>query len=123
MLARLVLWAINNARFSPEQRALFTGTLLRKFGAVDLHGIIRVDEGKIFIRNVPLSQEQTIALGQSADAALNSIARKFVREQVLTEAVNIGFTSAQNFDQVEFARAAVWFGTREEELYEKLKDL
>lgn len=120
MLAKLVLWAINNARFSPEERALFTGSLLRKFGAVNLHGIIRVDEGKIFIKNVPLSQERLMALRASADAMKSSMARNLVREQVLSEAVNIGFTSAQNFQQVEFARAAVWFATREEELYDKI---
>lgn len=123
MLSKFVLWAIQNARFSQEDRALFTGTLLHRFGAVDLHGIIRIGEGKIFIKDVPLGQEKTIALRESAQAMLNSAARKLVREQVLSEAVNIGFTSAQRFDQVEFARAAVWFGTREEELYEKLVEL
>lgn len=120
MLAKLVLWAIRHAIFSPEDKALFTGSLLKKFGAVDLGDIIRVDEGKIFIRGVPLSQEQTIALQESARAMENSIARKFVRDQVLSEAVNIGFTSAKTLDQVEFARAAVWFGTREEGLYQEL---
>lgn len=120
MLAKLVLWAVKHARFSPEDRALFTGALLHKFGAINLHGIIRVGEGKIFIKNVPLSQERTLALRNSAEAMKHSMARNLVREQVLTEAVNIGFTSAQKFDQVEFARAAVWFGTCEEELYDKI---
>lgn len=120
MFAKFVLWAIRNARFSKEDRALFTGSLLRRFGAINLHGIIRVGEGKIFIKNVPLSQERIIALRVSAEAMKSSMARNLVREQVLTEAVNIGFISAQNFEQVEFARAAVWFATREEELYDKI---
>ncbi len=120
MLAKFVLWAINNARFSQEDRALFTGSLLHKFGAVNLRGMIQIDGGKISIKGVPLSQERVIALRESAKAMMNSMARNLVREQVLSEAVNIGFTSAQNFEQVEFARAAVWFATREEELYEKL---
>lgn len=123
MLARFVLWAIRNARFSTEQRALFTASLLKRFGAVDLHDIIQIGGGKISIRGVPLSQEQTIALRESAEAVSNSIARKFVREQVISEAVNIGFTVAQRFDQVEFAKAAVWFGKMEDELYDKLRKL
>lgn len=117
MLAKLVLWAVNNARFSQEDRALFTGSLLHKFGAVDLHGIFSVGEGKILVRGTPLSHEQVISVRESAIAMKNSVARKLVREQVLSEAMNIGFTTAKNFEQTEFARAAVWFGTREEELY------
>lgn len=120
MLARLIFWAIDNARFSQEDRALFTGRLLRRFGAVDLHGILRIEAGQLYVREKPVTQEQFIALRASAEAMLDSRARKFVREQVLSEAVNIGFTAAQNFDQVEFARAAVWFATKEEEWYEKL---
>lgn len=123
MLSRLVLWAINNARFSKEDRALFTGSLLRRFGAVDLGGILTIDGGRVSIRGVPMSQEQTIAVRESALAMETSIARKFVREQVLTEAVNIGFVSAQDMDQVLFARAAVWFGTKEEEWYDRLAQL
>lgn len=123
MLAKFVLWAIHNARFSPEERALFTGSLLRKFGAVDLGGILSIDGGKILIKGVPMSMEQTIALRESAIAMGNSVAWKMVREQVLTEAVNIGFTSAQDIDQVLFARAAVWFGTKEQEWYERLSQI
>ncbi len=118
MLAKLVLWSIRNARFSAEDRALFTATLLHRFGAIDLHGIIRVEAGQIFVRDRPIPQEQVLQL--RARQMLNSRARHLVREQVLSEAVNIGFTVAQQFEQVEFARAAVWFGTKEEELYEKL---
>lgn len=123
MLSKFVLWAIENARFSKEDRALFTGALLHRFGAIDLHGIIRVGEGKIFIRDVPLSQEQSIAIRESALAMQSSIARKFVREQVLSEAVNIGFISAKDFETMMFSRAAVWFGTREEELYHSLSQI
>lgn len=120
MLAKLVLWAIDNARFSQEDRALFTGKLLRRFGAIDLHGILRIEAGRLFIRGEQANQELFIALRESANAMLDARARKLVREQVLSEAVNIGFTAAKTFDQVEFARAAVWFAIREEEWYEKL---
>lgn len=120
MRAKLVLWLIDNAQFSKEDRALFTGKLLRRFGAIDLHGILRIEAGQLFVRGKPLAPEQFATLRASAEAMIDSRARAFVREQVLSEAVNIGFTSAQNFDQVAFARAAVWFATKEEEWYEKL---
>lgn len=120
MLTKLILWALRSARFSTEDRALFTGELLRRLGAIDLCGIVEADGAKILIRGVPLNQERLIALRESAKAQLTSFARKIVRDLVLEEAHQIGFVAGKDKDSILFARAALWFATREQELYKDL---
>lgn len=99
---------------------LFTGELLTRLGAIDPCGMVVVDGAKILIRGVPLNQEGKIRLRESARAALNSFARKTVRDVVISEAYNRGFVSGQDMDAILWSRAAYWFGTREEELYNSL---
>lgn len=120
MLARFIVWAIQNSRFSKEDRLLFTGELLKRLGAIDPCGIVHVDEGKILIRGVPLKQEAMIRLRESAKAELDSFARSVVRDIVLNESYQIGFVTGKDFEQILFSRAAYWFGTRETELYKSL---
>lgn len=120
MFTRLILWALRSASFSKEDKALFTGELLRALGAIDPRGIVEIDKDKILIRGVPLDQERMIRLRESATAQLNSFARGVVRDLVLNETYQIGFVTGKDMDQILFARAAYWFGTREEELYQSL---
>lgn len=120
MLAKLILWAIDNAHFSKEERALFTGALLSKLGAIDPRAIIEIDKDTVLIRGVPLDGESMAQLRESAKGAVNSFARKVVRDVVLQEAYNIGLVTGKDMEQVLFSRSAVWFSRREEELYKDL---
>lgn len=120
MLTRLILWALRSASFSKEDKALFTGELLRTLGAIDPRGIVEIDKGKILIRGVPLDQESMIRLRESAKAELSSFARSVVRDVVLKESYQIGFVTGKDMEQILFSRAAYWFGTREDELYQSL---
>lgn len=120
MLTRLILWAINSAQFSIQDRALFTGALLTRLGAIDPCGKVQVDGVNISINGAPLTPEGKVRLRESAKAELSSFARKTVRDIVLEEAHARGFVSGKDMESILWARAAVWFVTREEELYKSL---
>jgi len=97
-----------------------TNQLLTSIHSLPTRAIITVNEGKLFIRGVPLELEKAIALRDSANAVLNNPAYKAVHDQVLYQAVSLGVHQAQTTEQVQFAKAAIWYGQQEVELLKTL---
>lgn len=120
MLVRLICWLFSRKNLSARDRSVLTNTILNSLGALPLHATITVDEGKIFIRGVPLNGEKAIAIRTSARAALDNLALNAIHEQVLYEAVSIGLLQGQTLEQVNFAKAGIWFGQKERELLKML---
>ena len=116
MLIRFVCWLLNRKRISTIERQQLTTQILKSIDALPLHSILTVDGQKLFIRGVPLDGERAVALRESADQAVHNQALAFIHEQVLYEAVSQGVHIALTTEQMNFAKAAIWYGQREKEL-------
>ena len=120
MLVNLVLWLLKRKQLKLSDKQKLFALILEKVDALPTHSIITVSEDKIFIRGVPLNNEQILALRDSADAALNNQALQFVHDQVLYSAVSLGVHQAQSTDQIQFAKAAIWYGQEEKRILKEL---
>lgn len=116
MLVRIVLWLLRRKSLSSAERTLLINQILSATRVFPTHAIITKDGGKIFIRGVPLDVEKAMVLRESALVALSNPALKMVHEQALYDAISLSLHESQNFEQVSFGKAAVWYGQREIEL-------
>jgi len=120
MLVSFICWLLSKKSLKTDSRMKLTNQILRSIDALPLHSIIKVHEGKIFIRDVPVENEKAIVLRESADSALHNYALQTVHEQVLYEAVSYGVHLSQNIEQIQFAKAAIWYAQKERELLQTL---
>lgn len=120
MFIRFVCWLLRRKTLSSNEHIILMNTVLKSVGSFPTHAIITVDGDKLLIRGVPLGGEKALAVRDSARQALANMALKDVHEQVLYLAIAQGIHSAQNFDQVMFSKAAVWYGQQERELLKTL---
>ncbi len=120
MIASLVLFVLRKCKLSQKERTLLLNELVSTTGALPLHATITEDGGVISIRGVPLSGEYATKVRENASAALHNLALQAVDEQTLYLAVSNGIHLAQNFDNVLFAKAAVWVVEQRKRLLEAL---
>lgn len=122
MLVRFICWLLKGKHLKENERRLLTEQILSSIDALPLHAIITVDEGKIFIRGVPLDGERALAIRDAASQAVHNKALSFVHEQVLYQAVSIGVHQAHTTEQIQFAKAAIWYGQEERRLLQALSN-
>ncbi len=79
--------------------------------------VINFDEqGNIYLDGKQLSAEEHAAFLTSVASLANSFALKYIRNQIARECVKIGVHQAMNEDQIMFAKAALWYQQKENEL-------
>lgn len=120
MLVKLVCWLLKGKQITTKEREILTSQLLRSLNALPTHAIITRDEGKLFINGIEQDGIRASHLRESADQALHNIALQAVHEQVLYQAVSIGVHQAQTTEQMQFAKAAIWYGQEETKLLKTL---
>ncbi len=109
---------LRGASIDNECRQILTAAVLNKLGALPIHAKISVDEdGSILVDGRRVTLERAQQLNQGAKAALDSVARKFVRETVAFLAVKQGVHENTSPEQGLFAKAALWFMQEEDKLY------
>lgn len=102
---------------SKELKAKLMTSILDNLRALPFRDIISVNEqGVLLVNNRSLELEQAIQLRESARSALQSVALKFVNDQVSFKAVNIGIHNLETVDQILFSRAAIWWGQQQQNL-------
>ncbi len=100
-----------------ENHALLTTALLFKVGALPIRDTIITDEkGRIVANGRIVNKETERALRESARAAQQNFALKFVHEQVLYAAVAHGVNKLEKIEQSFFSRAAIWYGQQEKDI-------
>lgn len=118
MFIRLICWLLKGTRLSPEQRLLLTNEVLSTIGSLPLHSIITADAaGNLLIRGKTVEKDQALLLRESALNVLKSPAYQIVREQVLRDAITYGVHQGVTTDQMQFGKAAIWFGEQEINLF------
>lgn len=120
MLTTFICWILSRKKLNASDKQKLTNEILKAIDALPLHAIITVDEGKIFIRGVPLDGERAMVLRESADKAIHNPALQLVHEQALYLAVSLGIHQAQTTEQIQFAKAAIWYSQQEIALLKKL---
>ena len=116
-VAKLATSALRRADLSIESRNLLTTAVLKELGALPLHDMITTNqEGNLLVNGRPLDLESARILRESARAALENQAFKFVREQVLFNSVVLGVHKAETDKQMYFARASIWWGQEEDKI-------
>lgn len=112
----LAVFVLKRASLSVTDRNKLVIHLLDKLGALPFRDIITVDEqGSLLVSGRTVTMEQARVLRDSARGALDSQAFRIIREQVLFQAVTLGTHKAEDEKQMFFARAAIWWGQREDE--------
>lgn len=120
MLTRIVCWLLNNKILSAKDRVLLTNQVLKSIDSLPTRAILTVDKGQIFVQGVPIEGERAYLIREGAEAALHNLALRLVHDQVLYAAVSLGIHQAQNTEQIQFAKAAIWYGQQEIELLQLL---
>ena len=120
MFINFVCWLLKRKKLTTLQRQQLINQVLASVDALPLHSIITVNGADVSIRGVPLNAEQSVALRDSADQALHNRALQIVHEQVLYQAVSLGVHQAQNTEQIQFAKAAIWYGQEEQRILKAL---
>ncbi len=120
MLIRFVCWLLRHKRLSSLDRTILTNTILDSVKALPIHAIITVNENKIFIRGTELEGERALVIREGAQSALNNVALRTIHEQVLYQAVSLGVHQALTPEQMNFAKAAIWYGEEELKLLQLL---
>lgn len=119
MLVDFICWLLKRPLTSRDRTKL-TNQILSTVGGLPLHAIITEDDGRILVKGVPLDGELAVKIRESASQAIHNKALEVVHEQALYLAVSKGLHESQNFDQVSFAKAAVWFAQQERNLLHAL---
>lgn len=120
MLVRFVCWLLKNRKISTEERQRLTTEILSKIDALPTHAIITVVEGKTFIRGIELDGERATMLRENAVSALHNKALEAVHEEVLYRAVALGVHQGHTTEQIQFSKAAIWYGQEEVKILKAL---
>ncbi len=116
MLVRLVCWLLSRKTLTSHERTMLTNKVLDTIHAVPTHAIIVADENKLFIGGTELDGERALVMREGAQSALKNPALRAVHEQVLYQAVSLGVHQALTPEQMNFAKAAIWYGEEEVKL-------
>jgi hypothetical protein len=104
-----------------QQRTKLVGAILESNNAVPLKEVITfAHDGSMIIEDERIDFEKAIQIRESARAALDNTARKYVQNQVAAVAGRRGVAEGDTPEKLYFYRAALWWGGMEQELYEKL---
>lgn len=121
MIAKLVIWLMGRKTFSEKERLSLVNAVLRNIDAVPLRALIDVDDNRrILVRGKLASTEDLIVLQQSADTALNSVARNLIHEQVRFMAIDKGYLQSDDPKTQLFYKAALWFAQQENDLLKQM---
>lgn len=118
---RLALWLLDGT-LPIKTRHLLTRKLLDGLGALPLADIIYTDaETKELVINGRIAEVEEIRrLRETARSALNNPALKLIREQVAYIASVMGSAKAVTIDDLQFTRAALWWGQEEDRILKTL---
>lgn len=120
-MIRFVVWLLKRKKLSEKDRLVLTNYLLESIKTIPLRSLITQDPNRVIhIQGVPLSVEQSIALRESAKAALNSKARQTVQDQVRFAAIDKGYLKSYDQTDALFYKAAIWYSQEENQLLEWL---
>lgn len=110
-----------NKELSYEQRNFLTNIILDNLDALPIRGIIETnDDGDIVINGSSLDLEKTIQICDAARIAQSSPILKLIRDQVTYTAIVNGINKAVTPENMNFYKAAVWFGQEEEKIINTL---
>ena len=106
-----------NKKLSLEQRNFLTNVILDNLDALPIRGIIDTnDAGEILINGSSLDYEKAMQIRESAKLADDNSVLKLVREQVTYTAIVNGINKATTLENMNFYKAAVWFGQEEDRI-------
>lgn len=121
LITKIIVAYARRADLSMEDRSALATVILDRLGALPFRDIIQVgSNGVLTIDGRPLDMETARKMRDSAKYVLESTARHFVREQVAFRAVTLGVHNGDTAEKAIFARAALWYGQQEDELYRML---
>lgn len=106
-----------NKSLDITQRNQLSNIILDNLDALPIRGIINIDdEGQILINGRSLDLEKAMQLREASRVALENKALQIVNEQVTYTAVVNGINKAITPEQMNFNKAAIWFGQEQERL-------
>lgn len=121
IITSLIVWVMNNTRFSIENRTKCITALLNKLNFIPHKDIIEIDgQGRTVINGRLLDLDKARQLRESAKAMLANQCRNLVREQVAFKAVSLGVHNGTTPEQLFWCRTALWIYQQENELYHAL---
>lgn len=124
MFNKIALKLVNyllNKDISIEQRNFLTNVILDNLDALPIRGIIEAnDAGEILINGSSLDVEKVKQVREAARIADDSPVLKLIREQVTYTAIVNGINKATTPENMNFYKAAVWFGQEEDRIIKLL---
>lgn len=123
-ITSLFCFLLGNSKLSLENKTKLVACLLNKLQAIPASDIIKTNEqGKIEVNGRELDMDGLKILREGAILLLDSPTRKFVKEQIMFEAVKIGVHFGDTPERVIFSKAAIWQLEQEEEFIKKLAQM
>lgn len=124
VITKIVVYLLRKSNISLNERHLLINASLDKLAALPLRDIITFSEtGTLIVNGRELDHEEVLLVRESAKAALQNRALGLVRDQVLYKSFTFGINSSVNFDQLYFAKCAVWWGQEEDKILKALASL
>lgn len=105
---RWALGVVTHADLSIEEMNLFTEVLLRRLGALPIHGIITSSDEGLLISGELLDTERAQMLREYAQAALQNKALNLIVDQTRFVAFRNGLATGLPPNELIFFRAALW---------------
>ena len=106
-----------NRDLSIQERNFLTNVILDNLDALPINGIIEAnDAGEILINGSSLDIEKIKQVREAARIAADSPVLKLIREQVTYTAIVNGINKATTPENMNFYKAAVWFGQEEDKI-------
>jgi hypothetical protein len=94
--------------------------MLGKFGVLPIQSIISFSGQTLLVNGKKADQELATQLIEGAKVLLNSKTRRFVQDRVRFIAADMALNKALSFEQIFFARAAMWYMEQENALLKTL---
>lgn len=117
MKDRVLIWLfkhLSRSNLTRENRALFTGYLLKSIDGVPVRDIINVnEEGDLLVEGRPLTLDELHAFKNMAKGLLDNLLLKTIWDQIRYQCFKMGVSEGINSDSILFARTALWFGEQE----------
>ena len=112
---KLLFWLLPKAEFTPEDRALCTGLLLRNLGALPIRDIILFDEKRqqLLVEGSPLNPKEAATIMEISRNLLDNSLMNKIWNQIKYECLKRGVSEGNNPDSILFYRVALWFGEQE----------
>lgn len=124
IITSIVCFLLRNSKLSLENKTKLTCCLLNKLQAIPSSDIIKTNEaGKLEVNGRELDFDGMKILREGAIMLLDSNTRKFVKEQIMFEAVKIGVHFGDTPERVIFSKAAIWQLEQEEDFIKKLAQM